>query len=335
MAIEKRQGKRGVVYRVKVFRKGKLLTTKTFDSKAEAEAYDIEMRLKVRRGEYVGEVSDVLNKTFSEVAKMYLDEYVSGLRGKHDPYKSTVKFLCAYFGDMRFSEITPREISGFRDWRLKQGVSNKTVRNNLLVLSSIYRFLQRRKGYYHLRNWVKEVELPSAKASSHVDRVPPDVLEVLLEEAKKYGDGRMYYVIRFAVLTGARAGEIAKLRWSDVSGKSAFLQPSRNGEPRILPLCKAAREVLREVSDRYNRQWGDVVFGYRRSDLITQSFIRIRRRAGVAGVRFHDLRHEAASIFFEKGLNPMQVAAITGHKTLQVLKRYTHLRAEDLADMLD
>ncbi len=49
---------------------------------------------------------------------------------------------------------------------------------------------------------------------------------------------------------------------------------------------------------------------------------------------FHDLRHEATSRFFEKGLNPMQVASITGHKTLQMLKRYTHLKAEDWAQLL-
>ena len=52
-------------------------------------------------------------------------------------------------------------------------------------------------------------------------------------------------------------------------------------------------------------------------------------------ITFHDLRHEATSRFFEKGLNPMQVSAITGHKTLQMLRRYTHLKAEDLAKMLN
>ena len=55
------------------------------------------------------------------------------------------------------------------------------------------------------------------------------------------------------------------------------------------------------------------------------------RRAGIKDLRFHDLRHEATTRFFEKGFNPMEVATITGHKTLQMLKRYTHLRAEDLA----
>ncbi|EQD71992.1 phage integrase, partial [mine drainage metagenome] len=50
---------------------------------------------------------------------------------------------------------------------------------------------------------------------------------------------------------------------------------------------------------------------------------------------FHDLRHEATSRFFEKGFNVMEVASITGHKTLQMLKRYTHLKAEDLAKRMD
>ncbi len=75
------------------------------------------------------------------------------------------------------------------------------------------------------------------------------------------------------------------------------------------------------------------VFGLT-DDAISTMMARVCRRAGIENLRFHDLRHEATSRFFEKGLNPMQVAAITGHKTLQMLSRYTHLRAEDLAKML-
>jgi integrase len=61
------------------------------------------------------------------------------------------------------------------------------------------------------------------------------------------------------------------------------------------------------------------------------SWRRALKHAAITGLTFHDLRHEATSRFFEKGFNPMEVSAITGHKTLQMLKRYTHLRAEDLA----
>jgi integrase len=67
---------------------------------------------------------------------------------------------------------------------------------------------------------------------------------------------------------------------------------------------------------------------------VSQAFERVCRKAGIKGLRFHDLRHEATSRLFEKGLNTMEAAAVTGHKTLVMLKRYTHLRAEDLAEKL-
>ncbi|MGB5614379.1 MAG: tyrosine-type recombinase/integrase [Sedimenticolaceae bacterium] len=57
-------------------------------------------------------------------------------------------------------------------------------------------------------------------------------------------------------------------------------------------------------------------------------------RAGIEDLRFHDLRHEATTRLFEKGLNIMEVASITGHKDLHMLRRYTHLKAEDLARKL-
>ena len=71
-----------------------------------------------------------------------------------------------------------------------------------------------------------------------------------------------------------------------------------------------------------------------RPDSISQAFERVCKAASIAGLTFHDLRHEATSRLFEKGLNPMEVAAITGHKTLQMLKRYTHLKAKDLVERL-
>ena len=71
-----------------------------------------------------------------------------------------------------------------------------------------------------------------------------------------------------------------------------------------------------------------------RPDSISQAFERVCAAAKIEGLTFHDLRHGATSRLFEKGLNPMQVAAITGHKTLQMLKRYTHLRAEDLVALI-
>ena len=63
---------------------------------------------------------------------------------------------------------------------------------------------------------------------------------------------------------------------------------------------------------------------------LTGAFAKLRRKVGIENLHFHDLRHEATSRLFEKGLNPVEVATITGHKDTRMLMRYTHLRAEDL-----
>ena len=67
---------------------------------------------------------------------------------------------------------------------------------------------------------------------------------------------------------------------------------------------------------------------------VTDGFLKLRRKIGIEDLHFHDLRHEATSRLFEKGLNPVEVATITGHKDTKMLMRYTHLRAEDLVRRL-
>jgi integrase len=103
-----------------------------------------------------------------------------------------------------------------------------------------------------------------------------------------------------------------------------------------VPLSTAALAVLDGLHRRLDgRVWGIRPF---RPPICartpSQAFERVCKAANIEGLTFHDLRHEATSGLFEKGLNPMEVAAITGHKTLQMLKRYTHLKAEDLVGRL-
>jgi Phage integrase family. len=112
----------------------------------------------------------------------------------------------------------------------------------------------------------------------------------------------------------------------DLKKRTAHLPKTKNGEARTMPLSSRAVATLENLPRNLDgRVFGTTYEG------IHQAFVRACRRAGIADLRFHDLRHEATSRLFEKGFNPMEVSAITGHKTLQMLKRYTHLRAEDLA----
>jgi len=150
----------------------------------------------------------------------------------------------------------------------------------------------------------------------------------LLTAAKLSGSAK---IIEFALETAMRRGELVDMRWThvDLAKRILHVPVTKTETPRYIPLSTKAAEILRGLPRRIDGR----VFGVRPQS-ITQAFERACSRAKIVNLTFHDLRHEATSRLFERGLNPMQVAAITGHKTLQMLKRYTHLRAIDLVALL-
>lgn len=141
-----------------------------------------------------------------------------------------------------------------------------------------------------------------------------------------------------AAAGAARAGNsdaakrTARLRWEhvDLAGRAAYLPDTKNGEARTVALSTTAAAVFRGLPRAIH---GDVFAGVTR-EAVKRSYIRATRRASIENLRCHDLRHEATTRMFEKGLNIMEVASITEHKYLRMLRRYTHLRAEDLARKL-
>lgn len=134
-----------------------------------------------------------------------------------------------------------------------------------------------------------------------------------------------------ALESAMRRGELLSLRWPDVFLADRFvrLHDTKNGESRDVPLSTRAYEVLaglpRHISGR--------VFPTT-ADAVKKAFTRAVARAGLGDFHFHDLRHEATSRIAEKLDNVLELAAVTGHKTLSMLKRYYHPRAKDLARKL-
>jgi integrase len=157
------------------------------------------------------------------------------------------------------------------------------------------------------------------------------------ELAKLLADKTVGLIVTLAVETGMRRGELANLRWEDIHwGRKTLLIPeTKTDTPREIPLTDGALEALRailrgskvvEVSSSSLK--GPIL--PKRADSLSQAFDRACQRYGIEGLHFHDLRHEATSRFFELGLNPMEVASITGHEDLRMLRRYTHIRPENL-----
>ena len=163
-------------------------------------------------------------------------------------------------------------------------------------------------------------------------RLESGEFERLEEAAKQTKNPHIWPIIVFAIQTGMRRGEILGLRWEhvDLDRRIAFLPLTKNGSSREVPLSTKAVQVLTAQRQRNDAQSPFPVTpnGFR------LAWERLRCRAGLSDLHFHDLRHEAISRFFELGLNIPEVAVISGHKDPRMLFRYTHLTASDLVDRL-
>lgn len=147
------------------------------------------------------------------------------------------------------------------------------------------------------------------------------------------GSAHAWYLrplIELAVETGMRRGELLSLQWSNVSleRRTAHLPVTKNGHARTVALTPRALAVLSGVPRTDARVFP--VSG----NAVRLAWERLRVRAGLPGLRFHDLRHEAVSRFFEMGLSVPEVALMSGHRDTRMLMRYTHLRPEALAEKL-
>jgi len=157
-----------------------------------------------------------------------------------------------------------------------------------------------------------------------------------------YAGAQLRLLIVIAIETAMRRGEILGIKKShiDFQNRTLLIPDTKTDRPRSIPLSTRAIKALREQLRTSQGYPGGVVslhetslFSYSPRGL-TGAFLKLCRRLGIEDLHFHDLRHEATSRFFEKGLNPVEVATITGHKDPRMLMRYTHLRAEDLVERL-
>jgi integrase len=164
--------------------------------------------------------------------------------------------------------------------------------------------------------------------------------EALLIACAASGAHYLHSFVVLAIETGMRFGELAGVLWKhvDLDKRTIYLPDTKNGQARTVPLSTRALSAIqmqpRSIDGRlFSAQPGSI----RSAFLIALSKAQGAQpdsREFLRGLRFHDLRHEAVSRLFEIGLNPIEVGMITGHKTLSMLQRYTHLRSEELVAKL-
>jgi integrase len=334
--------KRGAYqWEVRIRRKGYPITCKTFENRASAEAWAREIESEMDRGIYVSR-SEAESTTLAEALDRYMAEHIPRLSRTNTAKFRTAALKKRAIASKTLAAIRGKDIADLIREREAEGMSGGTIRHDLALLSNLYNLAIRDWGMESLRNPVTLVTKPKANKGRE-RRLEAGEEERLLSAV---ADIELRNIIRLALETAMRRGELASLSWNDIDleRKTAMLYETKNGETRSIPLSPRALEVLRGIREERQGEEGKkqeggekgVVFPHFKSPWkITVEMGKACKRAGIEGLRFHDLRHEATSRLFENtDLDLMEIRGITGHKTLQMLVRYTHLRTARLADRL-
>ena len=175
-------------------------------------------------------------------------------------------------------------------------------------------------------------------------RLNKDEEQRLLEACSAHSNPYLGWIVRIALYTAMRKSEITPLTREQINleKRTIFLPDTKNNSVRTVPLTSKAYKTIKEALSHPIRPIDtNLIFpgepsreGIRKPYVINRVLVTALERAEISGLRFHDLRHEATSRFVEAGLSDQEVAAITGHKSMQMLRRYTHLRTEDLVSKI-
>jgi integrase len=230
--------------------------------------------------------------------------------------------------DLSLDRLTAMELAKFRDERLQQ-VAGDTVRREMALIQHCLELARKEWGVGPLLNPVRQIKLPPP-GRSRTRRASPAELALLLGASSRTRCYWLPAMILMAIETGMRRSELLSIEWANVNegSRTVYLETTKNGHPRTVPLSAAALSAIQQMPRNHDKVFPVTANAFR------LAWERLRRRTGIAGLRFHDLRHEAVSRFFEKGRSMPEVAAISGHRDPRMLMRYAHPTAEDIAEKL-
>ncbi|OYZ14039.1 MAG: hypothetical protein B7Y35_09580 [Sphingomonadales bacterium 28-64-96] len=323
--------KRKIGWSVQIRRKGYPSQTRTLASKAEAQAWAREQESRIDHAQAPVNLKLLKATTLGDVLRRYLLE-VTPLKGSSATEVLRLnKFLREQpMANVALHDLTPSLFSRYRDERLAT-IKPGTIIRELGLLRHALEVAKKDWNIVLTVNPVDGVRLPVLRNARdrRLQAGEYDRLEVALDRTR---NPLIAPAIRFAIHTGMRRGEILGLRWEHVrlAERTAHIPDTKTGIPRTIPLTEAAFAVLKA---REGDQLAGPVFPLS-MEALKQGWERVRERAGLGDLHFHDLRHEAISRFCEMGLSVPEVALISGHKDMRMLFRYVNLRPKDLARKL-
>ena len=331
--IEKRTTQDGkITFRVKVRLKGYPAQSATFERLTDARKWVQQTESAIRDGRHF-KTSEAKKRTLTEAIDRYVKN-VLPLKPKSRAFQSTqLKWWKESLGQYSLAEITPAILAQSRDKLTKTPTPRgdthtpATVNRYLAALSHLFTIAVREWGWIEenpLRKVTKMKE-PRGRVRFLSDEERLSLLQACKDSYSPY----LYIAVVLALSTGGRRMEILGLRWQDVDIPRGIitLHETKNGERRILPLTGHALELIKTHA-KIRVLTSDYVFpskNYKKPIDLRSPFETALKRAEIIDFRWHDLRHSCASYLAMNGASLAEIAEILGHKTLQMVKRYSHL----------
>jgi integrase len=319
-------------------------TSKTFRTKRDAEDWSRRTEDEMVRGLFIKRTPSE-KMSIKEALERYEREVIpTKSAATQEREQSRLKLLKSEFGNYSLAALTADIVAEFRDTRLRSGKANNTVRLELALLGHLYSTAIKEWNIALPTNPVAQIKKPSPGKGRDTRLSTKDQLRLLIA-LKKHSNPMLAWIFEIAIETGMRRNEILTLRTNQVNTERRIvsLTDTKNGGARTVPLTKTATQVFTNALNYPMRPedcdlifFGELGKDKKRSPYQFDKIWReIRDSIGMSHLHFHDSRHEAVSRLVEAGFSDQEAASVSGHKTMQMLRRYTHLRAEDLVTKLD
>ncbi|MEZ9122408.1 tyrosine-type recombinase/integrase [Vibrio cyclitrophicus] len=327
--IQKIQKKTGIRYRVEYMRDG-FRVSKTFQTKKEAEKFSATITLD---DDLALGLANYTNKTMT--FDQAVEEFKNHYHKKDLSMFQRLAFWSERVGTLPIGRINRVHVKDGMKALTGAGKANSTTNRYKSAISSLFEFVKSEYDTNHNpARQVKQLTEPRP-----VDRyATEEEIQSLMNAARESQWDRLYLLVLMAVSTGARRGELLGLTWQDIDFKAytAYLDDTKNGDRRVLPLTEDCIEELQKFRG-IGKNW---VFPHNEAEWLQFKnfdchWVEAKEKAGIKSLRFHDLRHTTGSWLAMRGVTTTAIQQILGHKTIQTTQRYVHHSVENKATILN
>ena len=307
-------------------RKGYPQQSRTFDLRKDAEKWARQQERQMDAGQWVDR-TEAEQTTLAKLLDRYAREISSTKRGKDAELYRIEQFKRSTLAKYSPAAVTGQLISTWREERLRE-VSGGTVLREMQLLSHVFAVAMREWGIALHNNPVAMVRKPAPGKAR--DKVLTDTQrEALLLACSQCKNPWIKPIVQFALETATRRGEILSLSWSQVDLERCTAKVDGKTGARVIPLSANCVAMLRGLPRSLDGRVFPVTI-----ETLKQAYERAVVRAGITGFNFHDLRHDALTRLAKRGLSILELRAISGHTTANMLQRYVSIDPGELARKL-